>query len=213
MKDCEFTVDGDAERLKGSTRWMLPAARGCRDGIRNARRKVSGRGERTILDDRSCDATGMPFFSEVAEDAGEVVDGGVVDEFCGRARGIGTHSHVQWTGTVIGEPSGALVELVRRNTEIDNDGIDGVRNPGPLDNCGKVREVVTDDGESWIVERLCDSIRVAVDTDNASICKAVKDCTAMPSPAERRVDDHLRVDRFEEAEHLVDHHRPVVVAS
>ncbi len=212
MKDADFVVDRDSESLKGSACWMLPAARGCRDGTRNARRKVSGRGERTIFDDRSCDATGVAFFSEVAEDAGEVLDAGLIDELCCGANGIGTHSHVQWPGTVIREPSGALVELVRRNTEIEKDGIDGVRNPGPLDNRGKVREVVPDNGEAFMVERLCDSIRVAVDTDNASVCKEVKNCTAMPSPAEGRVDDHLGIDRREEAEHFVDHHGLVIAA-
>lgn len=111
---------------------------------------------------------------------------------------------------VVRETTLRIVELVRRDTEVEEDTIDPVRRRAVRDDAIELPEVAPYDEAAGISARLSNSIRVAINSDNAKVSIVVKECTAMAPTAEGRVDDPTGRCRFEEIDDLGDHHGVVV---
>ena len=120
----ELVVDGDADRLERAPCRVGPAPGAGRDGGGDDIGELHGVVQGAGADDGAGDAAGVRVLAVAPDDGGEAPLVPLVDQdFCSE-RAILSQAHVERPGAVIGEPSVPHVELMRRDSQVEEDSID-----------------------------------------------------------------------------------------
>ena len=138
-------------------------------------------------DDGARDGSGVAFLAQGGDDEGEIAFAGVRDDV-GGARTVATHAHVERPVEPERKAARRLIELHRRNAEIEHDAV----GRSVADDRVKIREAIFDQfepasappGRAW---RLARSRSVAVDADHAG-ARCRQDGAGIAAGAECRVD-------------------------
>ncbi|GBE25171.1 hypothetical protein BMS3Bbin02_01456 [bacterium BMS3Bbin02] len=115
----EFAVDFDSERLEDPTGGVPTSTGSSGDGLGNHLGERRGIADRTLRDDRSSDSASESFFTEAIKDPRKIVHSISVDDVTCRDGSVRTHSHVEWTFPMVGEPAFGNIELMRRDPEVE----------------------------------------------------------------------------------------------
>ena len=205
----QLVVDRDAESLKGASCWVPVVAGPSRHGPGDDLREVRGVADGAGGNDGACNPAGEVLFTEPPDDAGEVGDDELIDEVPGIEPGVRAHAHVERAGAPIGEASLPQVELVRRDTEVENGAIEFIGSL--LGHYGfqipKVRPMQRHPRQS---HRGRGGIRVPIDGNDAQRRHRRQQRPGVPSPTEGGVEDDLRMHRSDRLHHPVDEHRDVI---
>ena len=122
----ELVIDEDAQRLEDAGGRMDLVLRVAADMRLDRIGKVERALERALLApplDHPRDAAGMPLLAEEAEDAREIAWLEAVDHVGSRRAGLG-HAHVERAVGAEGEAAIGLVELHRRDADVEHDAVD-----------------------------------------------------------------------------------------
>ena len=145
-----------------------------------------------VLDDGARDRAGEPLLAVVAQDPGQVVDVVGVEDVGGGEPLRLVHPHVERRVHAVGEAAVLLVQLQRRDAEVEEGGVDGLQ-PERLDHRGELvvhrvhqREPVRIRGEP--LPREVEGLLVAVDPDDPCLRAALEDALGVAAHAERAVD-------------------------
>ena len=92
-------------------------------------------------DDRARDRTRVALFAQRGDDGGEIALAGARDDV-GRARAVAPHAHVERAVEPERKSARGLVELHRRNAEIEHDAVDRRALAATIDS--QIREAILD---------------------------------------------------------------------
>ena len=182
--------------------------------LRHHRRQLRGPRDRLDLarrDDGSCDAPALLLLAEREQHVGDLAFAGPADPL-GRAFAPGgVHAHVERTIILETEPALRLVDLWRRNAQIEQHAVESRRGRVPV---GQRRETVVPVGDTRIARspfgRDPDRFRVLVHHQQTTVrTQSREDLARMPATSEGAVEvNPVRPDR-ERCERLVPQHRHV----
>ena len=206
----ELIIDEDAQRLEdagGRVDLVLRIAADMRlDGIGKVERAL----ERALLApplDHPRDAARMPLLAEEAEDAREIARLEAVDHVGSRRAGLG-HAHVERPVGAEGEAAIGLVELHRRDADVEHDAVDlslgkfvepRKRSMHQLQPAGKCRSEI---------RAGLDRVGITIDRDDVGA--GGKQRSRVAARAKGAVDDRLAGAGFERGRDLVEKDRSVV---
>ena len=200
----QFLVHEQPQRLEGARRRMDRARLAVHDAADDVGERAGGE-DRIFLplgDDGARDRARMPLLAQKENDIGEIAFGNFRDHIRG-ARSVGAHAHVERAVLAEGEAALGLIELHRRDAEIEHDAVDRLIPALPRD--------LIERGEARLHElepafRAFDKTRamrdralVAVDADHAAI-GGVEHHARVAAGAEGAVDIDAAVLEIEEAE-------------
>ncbi len=160
------------------------------------------------LHDRPRDRPRETLLAERGDDGGKIAVGGGVDEI-GGAKTLAAHAHVERTVVAEREPAFRLIELHRRDAEIEQDAVDRAM-AETLRDMFEIGEAVFHQGEPALrlldqSEALGHRIAVAVDADDARAAH-IQDAARVPAGAERAVDGDAAIARRQKLQHLAGKH-------
>ena len=208
----ELVVHEDAQRLERARRRMDLARPCCARPCRRSRRARAS--WRSAASARACTmarATSRAKRSSpsVAMMCGEIALGGRVHQI-GGARPVAAHAHVERAVVAEREAALGLIELHRRDAEIEHDAVDRRDGRDCARPCSR-----SEKRSSTSVSRPCaastsssaarDRVAVAVDADDARAA-AAQDRARVAAGAERAVDIDAAVARLQVLEHLAGEH-------
>ena len=144
----EFVVDGDPQSLK-NPRSGVNAARLLPDQRGYQIRKLFGGLEwlpAPRLDNCACNGASAALFAVMVENVGQFRFRRFVDEI-GRAGSVALHAHVERPVVAERKPALCLVELHRRNPDVEHDAVDAIRAFGDGDGI-EIAEMPSDERQT-----------------------------------------------------------------
>ena len=159
-----------------------------------------------MLDDRSRYAPGEPLLPQRADDPRKLGPRRLVEDLVGRPGGIRTHPHIERTLMTVREAALRLVELMARDTEIEQDPGNLVQTPA-RQNPVQVAEVGHGQLQSLVRERAVDGGGITIDAEDADrVVEPGEKSLCVTASAKGRVDDHPVLYGREQVHNLLQHH-------
>jgi hypothetical protein len=171
-------------------------------------RQPAGVTDRTGGDDGVGDAASEALLAEAADDAGEFGLADLVDEVRGVVPGIRAHAHVERAGASVGEASLPHVELVRRDTEVENGAIEFIESL--LQDRFQFLKVDAVQRHPHQALRFRGCVRVAIQSDHPQAGDGCQQGAGMPAPSEGRIEDHAGLHRGERRHQRFHQHGDVI---
>ena len=199
LERLQLTVHLDAQRLeRPGGRVAAGAPGGCGDGVADDGREFGGRADGAGGDDGAGDPAGEALLPQHAQDACQLGLVVAVDDVGGRAGGIRPHAHVERPVVAVREAALRLVDVHRRDAEVEQDGRHGV-DAGAVEHLVEgvetgLVELVGDGVAELVEDRGCERVGcgVAVDADEVGAAVACgagrEDRSGVAAGAQRRVD-------------------------
>ena len=187
----QLVIDLDAEGLKNPRECF--ASLRPPTVTRNHPGQIARAIKRSVLANRAGDAPGHALFAISFDDAGQVSLRRRIDHVAGRAWCIRAHSHIERAISLKTEPAIRLVDLVRRDPQIEQNTRDRRDAPSGQDRaeipkrCSHRADPICERAQMFGRNR--DGTRIAVDADQfAGFSQALEQPFGVPTPAQRGID-------------------------
>ena len=217
LEFAQFVVHRDAQRLEGARGGiaLVPALRP--DRAAHDLGQLTGALDAlgaACLDDVARDATAAALLAVTPDDVGELCFVGVVHQI-GRRLPVLLHAHVERTGGTEGKAAVGLVELHRRDTEIERDAVDILDAFGRQE-LGHVAEAALDQTQARRIalgQHLASRNRVGITVDGDHLAiRTIEHRGRVAARAERAIEVTPAVARLQRIDDLAHHHRDVASA-